>query len=223
MSEESQISNELQEITNRIKSNVSRFEKLRREAGKLKQQIADDVLFVAKNKNRLLPNRTLQDYIENDLKISKQYFYSIKRSYDFLIENNKAELIRDTDFRIVDDISRVKDKEKQKELLAKTTFLTRDQIREEIQKYARHTSFDKKYNSKGSSAPEKTIASLFEDLYTLIDYHPEQISKSKKEALSSLIGGEKTGGIIQRMMFTEKQLTAIRDHLDKLIKRKKGY
>jgi hypothetical protein len=209
--------NELDIITNRIKANVEQFERLRDKAKELKKKIADDVLFITQNKKRLLPDRTLQDYIINDLQISKEYFYQIKRSYDFLLEQDKTDLISQADFRIIDDIARVKDKKVQAELLENIDTVSRAQIKEEIKKCDGHTFSNE---TSGSSVKHSGIVPSFENVAESIVEFPTQIKRSKTKALNILMGSEEEAGIIEKLDFNKKQLQTLRDYVDSLIEGK---
>jgi len=204
---------ELDVITRRIKGNVDQFERLRDKAKDLKKRIADDILYVTQNKSRLLPHRSLQDYITNDLQISKEYFYQIKRGYDFLLEHNKEDLIEEADFRIIDDIARIKNKKVQEKLLSNIQNVTRSTIKEELQKADPDYSND---SINPAKVDLKNISSIMKVLESVMVTDPEQISKARNTAFKYLVGGNQNG-ILWRFRFSKKQLETIRNHIDAMM------
>ena len=195
------VNSELYDLTTRIKNNVAQFERMKEKASILKQNIADDILFLAHNKDRLLPETNLIDYIENEIGISKGYYYQIKRSYEFLIENNQPKLINSVDFQILDKVARVKDEELQKDLLKNIETLTREELKEKCDRHTfspavKETANDKKPGSNWwtpemeaeKKKKEKMISVITAKFQYNIDMYEDYIKqcrRAKKEKVEN--------------------------------------
>ena len=132
-------SSELDKLTYEIKANLSELEDIvetfrtkKIRAQELKQTITEQLIYIRDNKKKLLPDRTLEDYLINDLGISKGYFYQEIRAYELALEYNKPDLYKEVDSKILASISSEKDIKKQKLLIVNAHKLTRDSFKKQI-------------------------------------------------------------------------------------------
>jgi len=131
---------ELERITYEIKANLSELEDIvetfrtkKIRAQELKQTIIEQLIYIRDNKKKLLPNRTIDEYLTNDLGISKGYFYQEIRAYELSLEYKKPELYKEVDSRILATIATEKDPKKQKALINNAYKLTRDSFKKQIE------------------------------------------------------------------------------------------
>jgi len=127
---------ELRRITLEIQSDLSEMQEIanwwiqkKERVGELKQLIIEKLIYVQKNKKRLLGGRTFEDYLVNDVGISKGYFYEQLQAYSVCAEYGKTSLFKEVDPKVLVNIAREKDKKEQEKLIAKAHKLTRDDFK----------------------------------------------------------------------------------------------
>lgn len=95
----------------------------------LKQSIIEKLIYVRDNRKKLLVSKTFEDYLLSDVGISKGYFYEQLQAYNICAEYQKPALFKEVDHKILVNIAREKDKDRQKELIQKAPTLSRDDFR----------------------------------------------------------------------------------------------
>lgn len=127
---------ELRRITLEIKSDldelrdIAEWWKAKKErASELKENIIKKLMHVRNNRKKLLGGRTFEEYLTNDVGISKGYFYEQLQAYSVCAEYQKTGLFKEVDHKVLVNIAREKDKEKQKELIQKAASLSRDDFK----------------------------------------------------------------------------------------------
>ena len=129
---------ELSRVTMEIKSSLEEMQDIfewwqekKERVSELKQFVIEKLIYVRNNKKKLLPARTFEDYIINDIGISKGYFYEQLQAYNVCKEYNKPGLFQEVDHKVLVNIAREKDKDKQKELINSAKSLSRDDFRKD--------------------------------------------------------------------------------------------
>ncbi len=124
---------EIDRLTLEIRSDIEELQDIhewwqqkKERAAELKQSIVEKLVYIRDNKKALLPDRALHDYLTDDIGISKGYFYEQLQAYDVCVEYNKPDLFNDVDHKVLVNIAREKDKDKQKELINKAPTLSRE-------------------------------------------------------------------------------------------------
>jgi len=124
---------ELKRITLEIKSDMSELQDIaewwkakKERVAELKQNIIEKLMFVRNNRKKLLGGRTFEEYLTNDIGISKGYFYEQIQAYNVCAEHKRLDLYKEIDPKVLVSIAREKDPEKQKKLIAKAPTLSRD-------------------------------------------------------------------------------------------------
>jgi hypothetical protein len=124
---------ELRRLTLEIKSDldelrdIAEWWKAKKErAAELKENIIKKLMHVRNNRKKLLGGRTFEEYLTNDVGISKGYFYEHLQAYNICAEHKRLDLYKEVDPRVLVNIAREKDPEKQKKLIEKAPTLTRD-------------------------------------------------------------------------------------------------
>lgn len=124
---------ELVKITREIKTDLDEMrdisewwneKKLR--VNELKENIITKLMYVRDNKKSLLPDRTFESYLSEDIGISKGYFYEQLQAYNICVEYKKPKLFKEVDHKVLVNIAREEDKEKQRKLIEKAPDLNRD-------------------------------------------------------------------------------------------------
>ncbi len=95
----------------------------------LRQNIVEKLMYVRNNKKKLLGGRNFEDYLSVDVGISKGYFYEQLQAYNICVEYQKPGLFKEVDHKVLVNIAREKDKEKQKKLIAKAPSLSREDFK----------------------------------------------------------------------------------------------
>jgi hypothetical protein len=124
---------ELKRITLEIKSDMNELQDIaewwkakKERVAELKQNIIEKLMYVRNNRKKLLGGRTFEEYLSNDIGISKGYFYEQIQAYNVCAEHKRLDLYKEVDPRVLVNIAREKDPEKQKKLIAKAPSLSRD-------------------------------------------------------------------------------------------------
>jgi hypothetical protein len=139
---------EIHRITNEIRSeleeirDIAEWYKAKKErVGEIKQSILEKLIYVRDNRKTLLDSRRFEDYLVEDIGITKGYFYEQLQAYSLCAEYKKISLFREIDPKILVFIAREEDKDVQKKLIDMAPSLTRE--------------YFKKSDVSDSSAPEK--------------------------------------------------------------------
>jgi len=126
-------SSELAKVTREIKIDLDEMRDISEwwnekkvRVNELKESIITKLMYVRDNKKLLLPDRTFESYLTDDIGISKGYFYEQLQAYNICVEYRKPKLFKEVDHKVLVNIAREEDKEKQKELIEKAPSLNRD-------------------------------------------------------------------------------------------------
>jgi len=126
-------SGDLKRITLEIKSDMNELQDIaewwkakKERVNELKQNIIEKLIYVRNNKKKLLVGRTFEEYLSNDIGISKGYFYEQLQAYNVCADYKRLDLFKEVEPRILVNIAREKDLDKQKKLIEKAPTLTRD-------------------------------------------------------------------------------------------------
>jgi hypothetical protein len=129
---------ELRNITREIKSDLDEMRDISEwwaekkfRVNELKENIITKLIYVRDNKKTLLSDRTFEAYLAEDIGISKGYFYEQLQAYNICIEYKKPKLFKEVDHKVLVNIAREDDKEKQKELIGRAAELNRDYFKKE--------------------------------------------------------------------------------------------
>jgi preprotein translocase subunit SecD len=95
----------------------------------LKQSIIEKLIYVRDHRKKLLVGRPFEEYLSNDVGISKGYFYEQLQAYNICAEYQKPGLFKKVDHKILVNIAREKDKDRQKELIQKAPTLSREDFK----------------------------------------------------------------------------------------------
>ncbi len=127
---------DLKRLTMEIKSDLDELRDIaewwkakKDRVNELKQSIIEKLIYVRKNKKKLLDGRTFEDYLTNDVGISKGYFYEQIQAYNVCVEYNKPGLFNEVDPKVLVNIAREKDPVKQKKLIEKAPTLSREDFK----------------------------------------------------------------------------------------------
>jgi hypothetical protein len=127
---------ELKRITIEIKSDLDELRDIaewwkakKDRAVELKQSIIEKLIYVRDHRKKLLTSRTFEEYLSNDIGISKGYFYEQLQAYNICAEYQKPGLFKQVDHKILVNIAREKDKDRQKALIEKAPTLSREDFR----------------------------------------------------------------------------------------------
>jgi len=150
-------SSELVKITREIRSDLDEMKDIAEwwndkkiRINELKENIVTKLMYVRDHKKQLLPDRTFESYLSEDIGISKGYFYEQIQAYNLCIEHKKPSLFKEVDHKVLVNIAREKDVEKQKELLKKAPELSREDFKKDRSGKVSPTDFSK---SSESSPP----------------------------------------------------------------------
>jgi|GEM_PF-2692903 len=124
---------DLKKITRDIRSSLEEMQDIhewwkdkKERVSELKELIIEKLVYVRKSKKKLLGSRTFEDYLVNDIGISKGYFYEQLQAYNVCMEYNKPALFKEVDPKVLVGIAREKDPARQKELMEKAPKLSRE-------------------------------------------------------------------------------------------------
>lgn len=127
------VPSELSRITREIRSDLDEmrdiaewYKSKKERAGEIKQSILEKLMYVRDNRKKLLEGQTFEEYLTEDVGITKGYFYEQLQAYSLCSEYRKISLFREIDPKILVNIARVEDKAEQKKLMDKAPTLTRD-------------------------------------------------------------------------------------------------
>lgn len=184
---------ELSRVTMEIKASLEEMQDIfewwqekKSKVAELKQFIIEKLIYVRNNKKKLLPSRTFEDYLVSDIGISKGYFYEQLQAYNICMEYKKPGLFQEVDHKVLVNIAREKDKDRQKELIDSAKSLSRDDFKKDaVNPKVSPTDFlGEIVSSDDYSAKVKTPASA---AINLIKKYKEMMDEeSKEEAKSSL-------------------------------------
>lgn len=127
---------DLKRITMEIKSDLDELRDIaewwkakKDRVNELKQNIIEKLMYVRNHKKSLLGGRTFEDYLTADVGISKGYFYEQLQAYNVCVEYQKPGLFKEVDHKVLVNIAREKDKDKQKKLIEKAPKLSREDFK----------------------------------------------------------------------------------------------
>lgn len=131
---------ELSRVTTEIKSSLEEmrdiyewWQEKKERANELKQFVIEKLIYVRNNKKKLLPSRTFEDYLVSDIGITRGYFYEQLQAYNVCLEYKKPGLFQEVDLKVLVNIAREKDKDKQKELIDSAKNLSREDFKKNIE------------------------------------------------------------------------------------------
>jgi len=124
---------ELKRITIEIKSDLDELRDIaewwkakKDRVVELKVSIVEKLKFVRDHRKKLLVGRTFEEYLTNDIGISKGYFYEQIQAYNVCMEYKRPDLYKEIDPKVLVNIAREKDPDRQKELIDKAPTLSRE-------------------------------------------------------------------------------------------------
>jgi len=127
---------ELSRVTIEIKSSLEEmrdiyewWQEKKERVSELKQFVIEKLIYVRNNKKKLLPSRTFEDYLVSDIGITRGYFYEQLQAYNVCLEYKKPGLFQEVDLKVLVNIAREKDKDKQKELIDSAKNLSREDFK----------------------------------------------------------------------------------------------
>jgi len=127
---------DLKRITLEIKSDMNELQDIaewwkakKERVSELKQNIIEKLMYVRNNRKKLLAGRTFEEYLVNDIGISKGYFYEQIQAYNVCAEHKRLDLYKEIDPKVLVNIAREKDPAKQKKLIEKAPTLSRDDFK----------------------------------------------------------------------------------------------
>lgn len=115
-------------------------------AAEIQRSVIEKLIYVRDNMKKLLQNRSFEDYLNNDIGISKGYFYEQIQAYSVCAEYGKKDLFGVVDTKVLVNIARVEDAGKQKKLLDRAPSLTREYFKKS------DTSDSESSSKKGSAS-----------------------------------------------------------------------
>lgn len=187
-------SSELVKITREIRSDLDEMKDIAEwwndkkiRINELKENIVTKLMYVRDHKKQLLPDRTFESYLSEDIGISKGYFYEQIQAYNLCIEHKKPSLFKEVDHKVLVNIAREKDVEKQKELLKKAPELSREDFKKDKSEKVSPTDFSK----TEKKLPVLSAAKL------------AKLSQSEKQSPAEIAKG--LLGVFQKMYNEEKQ------------------
>lgn len=184
---------ELRNITREIKSDLDEMRDISEwwaekkfRVNELKENIITKLIFVRDNKKNLLPDQTFESYLVDDIGISKGYFYEQLQAYNVCVEYKKPKLFKEIDHKVLVNIAREDDKEKQKELIGMAGELNRDYFKKvKAAVKVSPPDFSVKKTSSGIQSNQgDTPASI---AISLIDTFKNMMEKESKEDTKSSI------------------------------------
>lgn len=135
------IENDLDRITREIRSDLQKMDAIvgwvadrKKQFAESRERVLKNLIYVKDHKKKLLPDKTFEDYLENDIGITKGYFYQVLRAYEISQDFKKPELFENVDYRILSDISRVENEKIRKDLIRRAESLTRDDVKQAVNK-----------------------------------------------------------------------------------------
>ena len=221
---------ELVKITREIKTDLDEMrdisewwneKKLR--VNELKENIITKLMYVRDNKKSLLPDRTFESYLSEDIGISKGYFYEQLQAYNICVEYKKPKLFKEVDHKVLVNIAREEDKEKQKSLIEKASDLSRDYFKKDKGKVSPtdfSTSKDKipSLVSPKYSLPKNTgLRSPAKMALGLLDSFKEVYEKEKNSSSESYLRGFIAGIITLSEYLSEAGLIS-KEEIEKIKK-----
>ena len=199
---------ELVKITREIKTDLDEMrdisewwseKKLR--VNELKENIITKLMYVRDNKKTLLPDRTFENYLVEDIGISKGYFYEQLQAYNICVEYRKPKLFKEVDHKVLVNIAREEDKEKQKELIEQASDLNREYFKKDRGKVS-PTDFSKPGKDiPRITAPKFTLTGQADKrtpgkiAVSLLDVFSEMYKKEKHDHSKTYISGYISGVI----------------------------
>lgn len=184
---------ELKAITMEIKASLEEIQdvadwwkekKIR--INELKEVVIEKLIYVRDNRKSLLGGRTFEDYLVNEIGLSKGYFYEQLQAYEVCVEYKKPKLFKEVDHKILVNIAREKDPDKKKVLFDNAKDLSREDFKKEKQdaKVSPPDFSVKKISSGIKSGREVSPASI---AISLIDTYKKMMDKESREDSKSSI------------------------------------
>lgn len=130
------VEKELEKITRVIKADLQKLDAIvewvkekKKQFNDTRERIVQNLIYVREHKKRLLKGRTFTEYLEDEVGISKGYFYEVLRAFELAQEYKKPELFQNVDYRILADIARIDDVKTRENLLKRADTLTREDVK----------------------------------------------------------------------------------------------
>ena len=193
---------ELRSITREIKSDLDEMRDISEwwaekkfRVNELKENIITKLIYVRDNKKNLLPDITFESYLVDEIGVSKGYFYEQIQAYNLCIEYKKPDLFKEIDHKVLVNIARESDKDKQKELIDMASELNRDYFKKDKQKEkVSPTDFSVKQNISGTQIPQgfsqQTPASIAVNLIKSFNkMMVEETRDESRDAIRNMLNG----------------------------------
>jgi hypothetical protein len=193
---------ELKAITMEIKASLEEIQdvadwwkekKIR--INELKEVVIEKLIYVRDNRKSLLGGRTFEDYLVNEIGLSKGYFYEQLQAYEVCVEYKKPKLFKEVDHKILVNIAREKDPDKKKVLFDNAKDLSREDFKKEKQDakvsppdFSVKQNVTKSHMNQGFS--RQTPASIAVNLINSFNTMMAQEKKDdSKDAIRNMING----------------------------------
>ncbi|HRX16820.1 MAG TPA: hypothetical protein P5123_10945 [Spirochaetota bacterium] len=132
--------NDIDKITFEIKSNLDEIREIqewwsekKNRVVELKKSIMVRLIFVRDNKKNLLGSRTFEDYLVNEVGVSKGYFYDYVRALGIATSYKKPNLLDSTDPSVILLADKIEDDDVKKAVINRAAELSREDVKQ-IQK-----------------------------------------------------------------------------------------
>lgn len=130
------VTSEIDKITYEIKSNLDEIREIQQwwdtkktRVTELKTVIIEQLIYVRDNKKALLHGITFEDYLTNEIGISKGYFYNMTKALEIASEFKKPGLVYEADPKLIIMSQQFEDKKVQKAIIDKAGTLTREDMK----------------------------------------------------------------------------------------------
>jgi preprotein translocase subunit SecD len=131
---------ELKRLTMEIKSGLEEMNDIvqwwkekKERVNELREVVIEKLIYVRENKKSLLGTRTFEDYLVNEIGLSKGYFYEQLQAYEVCVEYKKPKLFKEVDHKILVNIAREKDPDRKKSLIDNAKVLSREDFKKNKQ------------------------------------------------------------------------------------------
>jgi len=188
---------ELRNITREIKSDLDEMRDIsdwwaekKARVNELKENIITKLIYVRDNKKSLLPVITFESYLVDEIGISKGYFYEQLQAYNVCIEYKNPKLFKEVDHKVLVNIAREGNKDKQKELIGRASELNRDFFKKDKEeKKVSPTDFSETKNNHTSSSHLRIVKSTLSYLESFKKTYDEEKNSSSEPFLRGYISG----------------------------------
>lgn len=127
---------ELQQITYQIKSDLDELREIQEwwenkkgRVVEIKKNVMERLIFVRDNKKKLLAGRSFEDYLVNEVGVSKGYFYDNVRALEIAKEHNKPDLLAGIDPKALLLADSIEDPEVKKAVIGRAGELSREDVK----------------------------------------------------------------------------------------------